>query len=188
MEQQSFYTTFQAGWCNAWIPAWSMVLIQFVYMAIFKEGGKRAVDTSWYTPKDKRNALASTCLQIALLVLSVFVPLKYDTAWFIAGSIVFVISLAAFIWAFHSYAATPAGQTIKSGIYRHSRNPMYFFFFTAMFGVCIASVSLWLLLVIIPFVVATHFTILGEERYCEKTYGEDYVAYKAQTPRYLFFK
>ena len=49
----SFFTTLQAGWLNAWIPSFGMVLIQFIYMAIFREGGKRAVDTSWYTAKDK---------------------------------------------------------------------------------------------------------------------------------------
>ena len=60
----SFFTTLQAGWLNAWIPSFGMVLIQFIYMAIFREGGKRAVDTSWYTAKDKWNGLASTILQI----------------------------------------------------------------------------------------------------------------------------
>ena len=35
----SFFTTFQIGWLNAWIPAFAMVLTQLVYMAIYKEGG-----------------------------------------------------------------------------------------------------------------------------------------------------
>ncbi|ERI88291.1 hypothetical protein HMPREF1981_00675 [Bacteroides pyogenes F0041] len=69
MSDFSFFTTLQAGWLNAWIPSFGMVLIQFIYMAIFREGGKRAVDTSWYTAKDKANASVSTILQIAILVL-----------------------------------------------------------------------------------------------------------------------
>ncbi|WP_279173039.1 methyltransferase family protein [Tannerella forsythia] len=187
MSDFSFFTTLQAGWLNAWIPSFGMVLIQFIYMAIFREGGKRAVDTSWYTAKDKANASVSTILQIAILVLSVFVPFKFGTAWFLAGMAVYVLSLALFVRAFHSYVATPAGKTIKGGVYRWSRNPMYFFFFTGMFGVCIASASLWMLLVMIPFIIATHFLILGEERYCEETYGEEYREYKAKTPRYFLF-
>ena len=127
--EYSFFTTLQAGWLNAWIPSFGMVLIQFIYMAIFREGGKRAVDTSWYTAKDKANASVSTILQIAILVLSVFVPFKFDTAWFLAGMVVYVLSLGLFVRAFHSYVATPAGKTIKGGVYRWSRNPMYFFFF-----------------------------------------------------------
>lgn len=181
----SFFTTLQVGWLNAWIPSFGMVLIQLVYMAVFKEGGKRAVDTSWYTAKDKVNALVSTILQVAILVLSIFVPFKFGTIWFTVGAIIFVVSLMAFVRAFHSYVATPAGKTIKGGIYRRSRNPMYFFFFTGMLGVCIASASLWMLLILIPFIIATHFIILGEERYCERTYGEEYREYKAKTPRYF---
>ena len=162
-----------------------MVVIQLVYMAIFREVGKRAVDTSWYTPRDKFWAMVSTFLQIVLLVLSIFVPFKLGTAWFLIGSTIFALSFAAFIWAFHSYGIDPAGKTIKSGIYRWSRNPMYFFFFAGMFGTCIASASLWLLIVTVPFGIAMHFTILGEERYCAQTYGKEYLEYKAKTPRYL---
>lgn len=44
----------QLGWLNAWIPSFALVLIQFLYMLLYKEGGKRAVDTSWHTAKDKR--------------------------------------------------------------------------------------------------------------------------------------
>ena len=46
----------QLGWLNAWIPSFALVLIQFLYMLLYKEGGKRAVDTSWHTAKDKRYA------------------------------------------------------------------------------------------------------------------------------------
>ena len=136
-----------------------MVLIQFIYMAIFREGGKRAVDTSWYTAKDKLNGLVSTVLQILLLILSIFVPLKFGTMWFVICLVIFILSLAAFISAFHNYAAAPANKPIKNGTYRWSRNPMYFFFFAGMLGACIASASLWMLIVLIPFIAATHFII-----------------------------
>lgn len=183
----SFYTTLEAGWLNAWIPSFGMVLIQFIYMAIFKEGGKRAVDTSWYTLEDKVAAYASMVLQVSLIALSVFVPFKFGTLWFVIGAVVFILSLAAFVWAFHSYLAAPADKTVKGGIYRWSRNPMYFFFFMGMLGVCIATASIWLLIIMVPFIIATHFTILGEESYCEETYGKEYMEYKAKTPRYFLF-
>ena len=145
------------------------------------------MDTSWYSARDKVNPFVSTILQNALLEISIFVTLKFGTVWFAVGTIIFAMSLMAFVWAFHSYVATPAGKTIKGGIYRWSRNPMYFFFFTGMLGVCIASASLWMLLALIPFIIATHFIVLGEERYCEETYGEEYREYKAKTPRYFVF-
>jgi len=184
MDALDFFTTLRLGWFNAWIPAWGMVLIQFVFMAQHKEGGRRAVDTSWYTPTDRRNATISGYLQIALLILSIFVPLK-SGAWFAVGAVVFGLSFVVFIAAFLAYGLTPQGKTVTSGVYRLSRNPMYFAFFVGMIGTCIASASLWLLLVNIPFMVYTHFIVLGEERYCEATYGDKYRTYKARTPRYF---
>lgn len=68
MNNLQFFTTLQIGWLNAWIPAFAMVLVQFVYMAIYKESGKRAVDTSWYTAKDKMSGGISSLLQILLLL------------------------------------------------------------------------------------------------------------------------
>ena len=50
----------QLGWLNAWIPSFALVLIQFLYMLLYKEGGKRAVDTSWHTAKDKRKGEQET--------------------------------------------------------------------------------------------------------------------------------
>ena len=180
----SFFTTLRLDWFNAWIPAWGMVLIQFVFMALHKEGGRRAVDTSWYTPTDRRNATLSSVLQVALLLLSLFVPLK-GGAWFAVGATLFALSLAVFLAAFYAYGTTPQGKTVTGGVYRLSRNPMYFAFFAGMIGTVIASASLWLLLVNIPFMIYTHLIVLGEERYCEATYGEEYRLYKARTPRYF---
>ena len=183
----SFFTTLEIGWLNAWIPAFAMVLIQFVYMFIYKEVGKRAVDTSWYTAEDKRNAMIGALLQVALLILSVFVPLKTGTVWFWTGAVIYAAAFAGFIQAFYDYAATPRDKTVQCGIYRLSRNPMYFFFFLGMIGVCIASASLWLWGVTVPFALYNHLIVLGEERYCAQAYGQEYLEYKRKTPRYFLF-
>lgn len=185
MNNLHFFTTFQIGWLNAWIPAFAMVLIQFVYMAIYKEGGKRATDISWYTAKDKLSGGISTLLQILLLLLSLFIPLKTATIWFWIGAAIYVLAFTLFVSSFASYVKAPKGEVITSGVYQWSRNPMYFFFIIGMIGVCVASASLWILLLLIPFVIFTHLIILGEECYCEQTYGKPYLEYKSRTPRYF---
>ena len=150
------FIQFHFGWLNAWIPSFALVLIQLLYMILYREGGKRAVDTSWYTSKDKRYATLSFVFQGTLLLVSLFVPLRIET--------------------------------VVRGVYRLSRNPMYFFYEVGALAVCIASASLWLLLATIPLILVTHGVILGEERYCMTTYGEDYARYKARTPRYFLLK
>ena len=57
------FIQFHFGWLNAWIPSFALVLIQLLYMILYREGGKRAVDTSWYTSKDKRS---STTLSVCV--------------------------------------------------------------------------------------------------------------------------
>ena len=97
----SFFTTLEPALAGAWIPSFAMVLIQFVYMFIYKDVGKRATDTSWYTLADKRNAIISSLLQVALLILSVFVPFKTGSAWFWIGAAIYVAAFAGFIKAFY---------------------------------------------------------------------------------------
>ena len=64
------FIQFHFGWLNAWIPSFALVLIQLLYMILYREGGKRAVDTSWYTSKDKRYATLSFVFQGTLLLVS----------------------------------------------------------------------------------------------------------------------
>ena len=131
MENLSFFTTLRPTLIGAWIPAVAMVLVQFVCMALFKEGGKRAVDTSWYDPKTKMYAQWNTIFQVLVIILAVFT--------------------------------------------------------LAMIGIIIATASLWLLLMMVPYCWAMHGVILGEERYCEQTYGDSYREYKQRVPRYFLF-
>lgn len=182
------FIQFHFGWLNAWIPSFALVLIQLLYMILYREGGKRAVDTSWYTSKDKRYATLSFVFQGTLLLVSLFVPLRIGTPLFTVGCVLFAFALVGFMAAFHAYASTPKGETVVRGVYRLSRNPMYFFYEVGALAVCIASASLWLLPAIIPLILVTHGVILGEERYCMTTYGEDYARYKARTPRYFLLK
>ena len=178
----------QLGWLNAWIPSFALVLIQFLYMLLYKEGGKRAVDTSWHTAKDKRYATLSYIIQLAVLLISLFVPLQIGTPLFMAGSLLFAFALVGFMAAFHAYASTPKGEIVGRGVYRLSRNPMYFFYEVGALAICIAAASLLLLLATILLILVTHGVILGEEQYCMTTYGEDYAWYKARTPRYFLLK
>ena len=150
------FIQFHFGWLNAWIPSFALVLIQLLYMILYREGGKRAVDTSWYTSKDKRYATLSFVFQGTLLLVSLFVPLRIGTPLFTVGCVLFAFALVGYE--------------------------------VGALAVCIASASLWLLLATIPLILVTHGVILGEERYCMTTYGEDYARYKARTPRYFLLK
>jgi len=72
-----------------------------------------------------------------------------------------------------------------SGIYSFSRNPMYLGFDL----ITIASMTYFLspLIIIagIYSITVYHFIILGEEKYLETAFGEDYKEYKSKVRRYI---
>ncbi len=182
-----FFTTLRPSVFGAWIPVLLMMTIQMVMMSVVKEGGKRAVDTSWYTKKDKACANWTFILQGAMVLLGIFLPLKTGTPWFTVGLVIFILGALMMVWAFLSYGKTPLDETVTGGIYKISRNPMYTSFILGVIGATLATASLWLFILLVLFAVATHGVILGEERYCAETYGDPYLKYKKATPRYLLF-
>ncbi len=179
--------TLKASFFGAWIPVVLLMCIQMLMMSLLREGGRRAVDTSWYTPKEKSYANWSFILQGAMILLGIFVPLRTGTGWFTAGCILFVLGALMMVWAFQSYGKAPMDQTVTGGIYRLSRNPMYAAFIIGAIGAAVAGASLWMLVLVILFSLATHGVILGEERYCAARYGDAYLKYKQSVPRYFLF-
>ena len=118
MNTLKFFTTFRPTLAGAGIPAVFMVLVQLVCMAIFREGGKRAVDTSWYDAKTKKYAQWNSIFQVLVIILAVFVPFKSGTMWFTVGAGVYVVAFALFMWSFHSYGT--ADRDCKRRVPRYS--------------------------------------------------------------------
>jgi protein-S-isoprenylcysteine O-methyltransferase Ste14 len=86
-----------------------------------------------------------------------------------------------------THIGLPSGkhELRTSGIYRISRNPMYASFIFLNTATFLFIPSLLLLVVMIYGMIVHHFIILGEEKFLEKEFGNDYLKYKAKTPRYL---
>lgn len=92
-----------------------------------------------------------------------FVPLKLGTMWFYTGLVIYVAGFVPLIIAYFNNAATPSSEPVVKGVYKISRNPLYFFTALALLGVSIASASLLMMTLIILYSIFQHFIILGEE-------------------------
>ena len=80
----------------------------------------------------------------------------------------------------------PTTTIVSSGAFRISRNPMYVGMAVAVLGLALLTRIGWLLVVLAPVLVTMHWgVILREERYLERKFGADYVAYRARVRRYL---
>lgn len=71
------------------------------------------------------------------------------------------------------------------GIYRISRNPMYASFFFLNTATFLFLPSLLLLAIMLYGMIVHHFIILGEEKFLDSEFGDEYRKYKAKVPRYF---
>ena len=175
------------GIFNAWIGTFALYFIGMFIALADKKAAKRLFDMSWYNSEERVWAIWSMIFMYGLMIFSIWTPLKLGSGWFYTGAVVWLSGVAGYFTALYNYAATPQNEMVSGGMYKYSRNPLYFFYSLATLGVCIASASLPLFTVWIIYNILVHMLILGEERYCLETYGAEYGEFKKRTPRYFLF-
>jgi protein-S-isoprenylcysteine O-methyltransferase Ste14 len=72
-----------------------------------------------------------------------------------------------------------------SGIYKFSRNPMYASFIFLNTATFLFLPSVLLLIIMLYGMVVHHFIILGEEKFLDTQFGDEYRNYKLHVPRYF---
>jgi protein-S-isoprenylcysteine O-methyltransferase Ste14 len=78
-----------------------------------------------------------------------------------------------------------AQSLVTDGIYEYIRHPQYVGLFLIMFGWFLHWPTL-LTLIIFPILVGVYYRLaLREEKGLEEAFGDEYVRYKAQTPRFF---
>jgi len=82
-------------------------------------------------------------------------------------------------------ANKPTTAIVRTGPYRFSRNPIYLAFSLLQLGIAIWVNSLWLLATLAVALALIHVVIAREERYLERKFGAEYLAYKASVRRWL---
>ena len=76
-------------------------------------------------------------------------------------------------------------QIVDSGIFSLSRNPLYLGIAVGLAGASLAFNNLWILVLLLPAVVACHYVLIApEERYLRAKFGERYLAYAARVRRW----
>ena len=80
----------------------------------------------------------------------------------------------------------PVSSLVQEGPFRYSRNPGYLSLTMLYAGIAVLRNALWAILPL-PLVlyVIQREVIEREERYLERTFGEEYLAYKARVRRWV---
>jgi len=126
---------------------------------------------------------------LALALVSFFIPLNFGPL-FRPGLLIFALGIILNILTVISLSAL-SGPLKTGGLYRFSRNPMYVSDAVYLAGLILVSgagsfASLVYILLTLCWLAGTHWCVLREEAFLERTYGQKYLNYKHKTPRYLF--
>ena len=80
----------------------------------------------------------------------------------------------------------PVPRLTTEGPFRYSRNPSYLALALIYAGIASLRNSLWAMLLLPPVVMVMQREVIGrEERYLERAFGEEYLAYKAQVRNWV---
>ena len=78
----------------------------------------------------------------------------------------------------------PVSTLVQDGPFRYSRNPGYLSLAMIYAGIAILRNALWAIVFLPLLVLVTQRELIErEERYLERTFGEDYLAYKGRVRR-----
>lgn len=115
---------------------------------------------------------------VPLLAAVVGIPLSAS------GSVMFILGLRRF-QSFEQVTGTEVGGLVTSGLYRISRHPQYTGWILLLAGAAVAARSPIALSLAVVALIAMRIWIPHEERHLEEEFGDDYLRYRRQVPRFL---
>lgn len=179
----------QIGWLNAWLLMLFFplqpVILQLVDKAVGKGDIYKKLAGDAPDPAQMRISRIATLLLYALVVFSIFIPLKTGTPWIWVGLLIYLLGVVIFLSAVQAAARTPLGELFSTGMYRYSRHPLYVSVSIILLGVGISSASWLFLLFAAMYVALTFATVASEEQACLAVFGDRYRTYMAVTPRWI---
>jgi len=178
----SLVPAFELGLWNAWILALPFLLTFLLGKIVNKE---KFEEVDPQPEKEKILLRIYIVVLVVLLVYPIFLPLKLDTAFFFVGFLPYLVGMIFCITAETNFATTPTGRPVTRGVYRISRNPMYFGSFLLFIGIGIICASWIYVLLAIVYIILADILVNAEERFCLEKYDNPYREYKNRTPKWI---
>jgi len=176
------------GLINGWIYfVFYLVVFIIIMSTCSKEVRKRLYDRSLWDKKTKIITAIGKLFSFANIIMIFFGVIQYRTVEFIVGTILYSIGLIGLVIAIINYRNAPLDKPITRKLYKISRNPQIVMLYLIIAGMILVIGSWINLIFLFISVICAHFSILGEEKALTGQYGESYLNYKKQVPRYFLF-
>jgi len=181
----SLIPAFKIGLWNAWILSLAFLLVTYVLSQLMVSKKAGLFVCPRYTRWEKILNVILVVTMFSPFVYSIFVPLKLGTGWFYTGLPIYLIGMIFVIMTILSFVIAPIDKPLTRGVFRISRNPMYFGWFLVYIGMGIVCASWVFVLVGLAFRNMNDFLITAEERICLEMYGDTYREYMKKTPKWI---
>lgn len=170
----SLFFDFSVGFYNLWLLSGLYFVISTGLLFIIP---KYNISKFVKTPRIKFVTEINYILYYGFLILSVFIPFKIDSLFFIVGFLIFIIGIGSYIISVFYFAISEYNKPVTEKIYKISRHPVYLSFLIIGTGISVAGESIVLIIIVILHFISTIFIMKAEEIMCVKIYGEEYKKY-----------
>jgi protein-S-isoprenylcysteine O-methyltransferase Ste14 len=181
----------EIGWAGGWWFTGAFGLMNIILIMIYGRAFTKRLFSfpKFQSLKEKIISLASVFLFTrALLVYTVFVPIRVGGVLFYMGITVFVLGLIVHANAMISFATTRPDKPVVKGAYQYTRHPMQIMGIVMWLGVGMSTGSWIILLACVMQIFLCRRFLIAQERSCLESYGEEYSKYMANVPQYLLLK
>lgn len=120
-----------------------------------------------------------------LILLVIFVPVRFHTPCFLPGLIIFLLGYLAYLTSLLNYASSNPEKPVTKGIYHYSRNPQQLATIVMWIGIGFITACCLIIIISLIQLITMYPTFLAQEQSCIRQYGEAYKKYMQKTPRYF---
>ncbi len=173
---------------------WFPLLYGLISLIIMKKSSKEAKERILKLPNYKTKLNKTTSLLFMLvfgkliILYSIFIPIKIGTIFFYLGIIIYLIGMVGSTYAMWIFAKADLSSPVTKGIYKYSRHPMQNMYYLSWLGLGLISGTWIIVIYAVVFPLLTIPSLIAQEEDCIAEYGDEYLQYLKETPRFFLFK
>lgn len=173
----------------AWVLIALFLLTNFILVSIYRKKykGRIFILPHMENKTERIYGLLNISINIGLIAYSFFIPLKLDVHFLTVGLSIYALGFIFYAMSMMSYANFEGDKPATKGVYKISRHPMQVSTVFVFLGIGVAALSYLYIILSFTTLFVMYPNLISQENYCIKRYGDDYLKYMKNSPRYLFF-
>lgn len=177
---------FEIGLFNAWIfMIWTIISPFISFKILYNKKILKKISFSVKIKHEKFLNILSMGAIIFGFIYSIFLPLLFNTIFFLIGLLFFIFGLIFDVTAMLYIRKIDYDKPFTGGPYKYSRHPLYLALIMIIIGIFLMTLSWLYLLIMLICIFHILIVVPSEEKYCLKKYGKKYHDYLDNTARWF---